>query len=449
MKKFLLIAVLASTSAALAQTSAQQPSGQSGAAQSGTAQAGAPQPKTIKDPSEYNAYMTATTQTDPNQKAAALEAFVQQYPNSVVKEDALEEAMAAYQAGNNAAKASEVADRLLQANPNNLAALTVEVYSKRMAANQGQNAQQNIAQAGELANRGLQALQSQPKPAGVSDEDWKKRTQVFTLIFDGAAGQAALDKKDFPTAQKYLLEAAANNTNDFYDNYFAGVAALSDKTANDQTQLAGLWNIARAVVLSNNAPQVVQFGQFYYKKYHGSMDGWDQLVAQAKASAQKPADLAITKYNPPSPAQQAADMIQKQPDVSQMDTGSWIFILGSGNQQAADQVWNFLHGKALKFVAKVVETGEDKIGIAMTADGFQSNTKEAEVTMTTPYKVPPKVGDQVDLQAVSESYTPTPFLLVMDQGIDLSKAAAKPAAKKRPVGKKHPVARKRAKRKAE
>src|SRR5438445_688627 len=94
----------------------------------------APQQKVIKDPTEYNAYITATQLTDPNQKAAALETFVTTYPNSVVKEDALATEMAAYQQAGNAAKSAEVAQRVLQANPNNVPALVVTVYGKLIEA---------------------------------------------------------------------------------------------------------------------------------------------------------------------------------------------------------------------------------------------------------------------------------------------------------------------------
>src|SRR5258706_4965390 len=58
-------------------------------AQAQTAAAPAPQKKEIKDPAEYNAYVNAIQTTDPNAKAASLEAFLQQYPNSVMKSDAL------------------------------------------------------------------------------------------------------------------------------------------------------------------------------------------------------------------------------------------------------------------------------------------------------------------------------------------------------------------------
>ncbi len=42
---------------------------------------------TIKDPTEYNDYTNAVGQSTPAAKAAAIEAFLTKYPNSVVKND--------------------------------------------------------------------------------------------------------------------------------------------------------------------------------------------------------------------------------------------------------------------------------------------------------------------------------------------------------------------------
>src|SRR5882757_3371537 len=151
MKKFLVAVVLAFATTAFAQTDAtQQPQG-------------AAQQKTIKDPAEYNAYITAIGLTDPNQKAAALEGFVQQYPNSVVKEDALAAAMAAYQQAGNLPKSADVAARVLQSNPNNVPAIAVSVYTKRQQAVNTNNPAL-LNEAGDLAVRGINALQTWTKP---------------------------------------------------------------------------------------------------------------------------------------------------------------------------------------------------------------------------------------------------------------------------------------------
>src|SRR6266404_3316810 len=120
MKTSLVAFVLALSAIAVGQTTAPQsqaqPAGSQPAAtqQPGTApaagQPGAPaqpQKKEIKDPAEYNAYVSAVQQKDPAAQISGLEAFLTQYPNSVVKEDALEALMGAYQKANNAAKMAE------------------------------------------------------------------------------------------------------------------------------------------------------------------------------------------------------------------------------------------------------------------------------------------------------------------------------------------------------
>src|SRR3954453_18143683 len=109
----LVLANLASAqNAAAPQPQASQPQASAAAPQS--------QKKEIKDPAEYNAYVGAVQQTDPTAKISGLEAFLTQYPNSVMKEDGLEVLMGAYQQTNNQAKMMETAQRILTADPNNL-----------------------------------------------------------------------------------------------------------------------------------------------------------------------------------------------------------------------------------------------------------------------------------------------------------------------------------------
>ena len=139
MKRVLVTFVLALTTAAWGQgsTPSQQPPAKPAAAvnargrrrsgQSPTSQ------KVIKDPAEYNAYITALNTTDPAAKAQAMEAFVAQYPNSIVKIEALEQAMRSVPAGpnNQPAKVEQFARQILQMEPNNVRALAIVVFLER------------------------------------------------------------------------------------------------------------------------------------------------------------------------------------------------------------------------------------------------------------------------------------------------------------------------------
>src|SRR5450759_2953338 len=85
----------------------------------------------IKDPAEFNAYQMATTQADPQQKAAALESFLTQYPQSVVKKAVLDALVDTYQALGDADKTLSAASRLLQVDPDNMKATFISVYIKK------------------------------------------------------------------------------------------------------------------------------------------------------------------------------------------------------------------------------------------------------------------------------------------------------------------------------
>src|SRR5258708_33292628 len=150
----------------------------------------------IKDPAEYNAYIAALNTTEPQQKAAAMEAFVNQYPGSVVKIDALEQAMAAYQQAGNVANVTSTANRILKLDPGSVRALAIVTFLNRALAAQGDT--KAAADARGDAEKGLKALAAWQKPEGVSDADFEKLRKQMAAIFHGAAGVGACEGKEYP-----------------------------------------------------------------------------------------------------------------------------------------------------------------------------------------------------------------------------------------------------------
>ena len=67
----------------------------------------------------------------------------------------------------------------------------------------------NLAKAQQYGQQGLQALQSMPKPDGMSDADFTKLHNELGAIFDGGHGFAALQTKDYATRKKTSSEAVA------------------------------------------------------------------------------------------------------------------------------------------------------------------------------------------------------------------------------------------------
>jgi tetratricopeptide (TPR) repeat protein len=437
MKKFVIAAVLIATTTAFTQT----PS----APQSGSAS----QQKVIKDPAEYNAYITATGLTDPNQKAAALESFVTTYPNSVVKEDALAAEMAAYQQAGNAAQSAAVAQRVLQANPNNVPALVVSVYGKVVQAKQTNN-MNLLMEAGDQAARGLPALDTWTKPEGMADADFTKQKTVFGQILNNAAGTAALNKKDYAAAQKYFLAAVTANPTSADDTYNLALSYLSPRPMTDQNMLNGLWYLGKALnLVGGNAAaekQISDYGKSVYRRYHGADDGYEQFLAQVKAApaGPPPADLATMIKKAPSPAEQVRDIIAKNPDIKSQDFGTWVLILTYGDQQTKDTAFAQIKDQPFKFQGQVISSDANSVDIALTQDAIEAKKAEVKVMMEEPFKKAPAAGSQLAFQANPASYTSEPFLITMDKGIDLSPASKKAPVKKAPPAKR-PVTRKKAK----
>src|SRR5258706_8437593 len=280
-----------------------------------TALAQATQKKEIKDQAEYNAYVAAIQATDVNAKISGLEAFSQAYPNSVVREDGMEALLAAYQQTNNATKVEDVAQRLLVVNPNNIKALAILSYLKKASG--------DWAKARAFAERGAAALGAYAKPDGVTQDDYDKQKVSFTQLFNNVIGYSAWQTKDFATAQKYLTLSVKGNPTSLEDVYGLAVSCLPPSTP--ECTVTGLFYIARAANLSTDPrgkEQITKFGHSKYVKYHGSDEGWAQLLELTKTATEPPAGFDIAKYVPPTPEQQAADIVlKKQP--KDMDFAEW------------------------------------------------------------------------------------------------------------------------------
>jgi tetratricopeptide (TPR) repeat protein len=387
------------------------------------------QKKEIKDPAEYNAYVGAVQQSDPAAKISGLEAFLSQYPNSVMKEDALELLMGTYQQSNNQAKVIDTANRLLAANPDNARALVLLAYNER--------ATQKWADAKQHAERGLQAVTKMAKPDGVSDADFTKQKAQLSGLLNSVSGFSSLQLKDYASAQKYLrpaVEADPNNVENVYP------LALSYLTATPPDDVNGLFFIARAANLVADPAgkaSIIKFGHSRYVKYHGSEQGWDDLLAQTKTTPVPAAGFTIAQYVPPTPAQQAADLVKtKKPE--EMSFAEWELVLSVGTQDDQDKVWSTLKGKNLQMAeVQVISASPTKLELAASVDDIDQ--KRADIELSFPGPIParslPKVGDKINFEGTPVSYTPSPFVMVMEKGALLTKAA--PAA-----GRKPPVHRK-------
>ncbi len=398
-----------------------------GAAPAMYAQSAAAQPGqiTIKDPAEYNAYTNAVGQSTPAAKAAAIEAFLQQYPNSVVKNDMMEMLMATYQSTGDTDKTVATAKRLLAADPNNLRALFIVTYIDKQKGTTAmqtspQSATPLLDEAAENAQKGLTAS----KPASMADADYEKLKAATTPTFYSAIAVDDENKKDMAGAiqnftsdlKSYSDPTQTQTGAGLIDTYLLGQAYAQ---ANPPDPKNAAWFFTRAAQFAppQTKDQIEKAAEYFYKKYHGTMDGYPAVQELAKTNLFPPA-----AYNPspapppPSPADLAAQTVASTPDLKTLSLSDKEFILFNGKPEDAQKVWDVMKGQRFGVPGKVVAATPTSVQFAVTEDNQQSNKADFTINMKTPLKTLPPVGTMVTYDATMDSYTANPPMITLIDG---------------------------------
>jgi len=248
--------------------------------------------KVIHDPAEYKAYTAAVNTQDATKRAEELEAFVQQYPQSVVLTDALGQELAAWQTVGDSSQMKRVAKRLLAADPGNVRVLGIVVTLERASAAQG-----DLASLNEMcveATGGMREVPMWRKPADMTDADFAALGKLMNDIFIGAEGFCAVQEKNYSEARDWFARALAIDPSNVQDVYELAIADL-ESTPLDAN---GFWYCARAIHLAPSAaiPQdtsaMANYCETKYRQFHGADDGWDAVMTVSAAQDTPPADFA-------------------------------------------------------------------------------------------------------------------------------------------------------------
>jgi hypothetical protein len=402
---------------------------------------------------EYADYNAANTATTPAAKAAAFEAYLTKYPNSAVKADVLNQLLFAYSQTGDQANTLSAADRLLAIDPNNLRALTFEVYYRRADADKltdpaaKQAALDKVAQ---YAQTGLNA----PKPKDMTDDAFKQLQAKTAPTFESAIADDDLAKKDNAGAITELKKEIDSDEPDtehaspvLQDVY---VLAQAYYTSTPPDYLNCTWYATRAATFAPDAykPSIQPLATYCYKKYHGNADGYDAVQTAVKTNLDPPAGFLDTIKPAPKPGDIVANLVATTPDLATLAPGDREFALQYGTAKDpktetpgadgkpdpstgmtyADEVFNAVKGKVAKFPdVVVVSATADKILASVSDDAVQAKTADFEFDMKDPLKDSqiPQPGDKVTINGTYSSYTTNPTMVVLsDAFLEPKKAPA-------------------------
>jgi hypothetical protein len=419
-----LLASLSCVGMAVAQSAGGQAAG-------GQAAAGQQPQKNYKDRAEYDLYSKIVQTQDPKARLDLLNQWQDKYPQSDFADDRMKyfiNTLAQLAPADPAARQQLIqkCQDMLKKDPKYfLASYYIALWGPAVG---GTSPPADLLSQVDTAAHAVldgvdDTFNASKKPATVSDTQWSTlKNQAVALAHNALAWEAA-SKKDTATAEnEYKASLTANPDQGTVS------AAYGKLLVDDKKYPEGLFEYARAAQYSGPGPAVaadaraklLDYFNKAYKDYHGSADGADQILAQAKTNALPPADLNITSQADMA-NKAAADIngrIQSDPQF-----GLWYSIKQS-LQDKGDDFFNStvkdaeIPGGAngvKNFTGTVISVDPPdhptKVVVGVEDPTKPDATLEFSQPLPTEALDKIKVGQKIDFSGVADSYVKDPYML--------------------------------------
>lgn len=320
---------------------------------------------------EFNAYQTATTESNPKAKAAALEGFLKTYPKSPVKKEVLDQLLDTYRQLGDLDKELSACSRLLKVDPNDLKAILYSVLIRKTECSKTINGSgvssnpQPCNEAATMAKKGLAVS----KPADVSASQWKAMTGIAYPDFHSAiAYDALVAKKDYNTAvseyKAALMLYPPSETSKPGPALLDTLQLAQAYTKTGEHDIpnavwfyARFWNFAPPAYKKQINTQL----EYWYKRYHGGLDGLSAIKQEAAKTVFPPSSFSIKPAL--TPVQIAHKVVQETPDLTKLNLEDKEFILANGSPADAQKLWSVLQGQVTPVPGVVIGTTSSAVDV--------------------------------------------------------------------------------------
>jgi tetratricopeptide (TPR) repeat protein len=244
--------------------------------------------QTAPSKSERDAYEAAIHSTKVQERTKGLELFLETFPSSTLREAGLESLIRAYRESGNLRNLQETIERLLKVNANSLYGWTAKGELRLIGCDSG-DCEQEMA---SIAENGFRALSSGTKPDYLAEVEFEREKTESAKVFHHLAGLAAIEQHDYQTAREHYVSLVESEPNNLGFVYPLALAYLNSSPPDNSK---GLFYLARAAALFPAAgrKQIEDYGRAQYEKYHGSAQGWPEVLRMAKANPQLPLGFTV------------------------------------------------------------------------------------------------------------------------------------------------------------
>jgi tetratricopeptide (TPR) repeat protein len=382
------------------------------------AAAAAPQGPQWKNQAEFDLFTAITKETDPKAKIQKIQQWEKDFPDTAFMAQRRTLLMTTYFQLGQAKEAVDVAKQILATTPNDFSALYITVTLTQSLA--GANPTPAVLDQGEKAATALLGIDT--PPATLTPEQWASQKPQVQNLAHTTLGWIGLQRKNYPAAESEYQKSLQIDPNNGAIDYQLATAIYSEKDPSKMP--TALFYYARAATYEgpgalnpDGRKQVMAFVQKAYKGYHGSNDGFDALIAKAKASPTAPGDMAIKSALDIAKAEMAneEEWTKAHPQEA-MWKGIKEALSGADganyfNSSMKDAALPPLKGKVVKLEPA---TRPKTILIAMEDGKSDGTTADATLKFEMPLPGTVEPGTELTFEGVPESYTGTPLMVVFN-----------------------------------
>ncbi|HTB19850.1 MAG TPA: hypothetical protein VK708_17130 [Bryobacteraceae bacterium] len=378
--------------------------------------AGQPQ---YKDPAEFTLYDSILKDTNPKTRLDKLQEWQTKYATTEFESQRKALFLDTYVKLNQPKEAIAEAKLILADNPKDFTSLYYTMYFTRALA--GDKPTPEVLDQGEKAEAALLANIDTPPP-NVTPDQWKGARPGVETLAHSTEGWIEMQRKNWAAAEGEFQKALQMDPNSGEVDFFMGTVVASEK--NPQKMSEALFYFARAATYEGTgglAPagrqQALSYVQRAYKGYHGSDEGFNDLLAAAKAQATPPADYHIRTAGEIAQAQQQDQ--QKKDEVEAANHPELVLwkniktqLTGADgatyfNSSMKDAMLPTLKGKVVKLEPEL----KPKTVVLALEDG---TTPDATLKFEMPLAGKVEPGTELTFEGVPQSYTASPYMVVFN-----------------------------------
>jgi len=371
-----------------------------------------------KDRAEYDLYVEITKTADHNKKLELLNQWQQKYPDSAFKGQRLALMMESYLATNQIDRAMQTGNEILAANPKDIRTIYLMTANALRLTNP---TPEQLALAEKVA-RTLVSNLDELKPAGMSDADWEKGKPDLMAAGHTTLAWVASQRKDFLTAEKEFSASLKANPNNSQVSYW--LAGVIREQKDPDKQSAVLFHYARAAfhtgpgsLTEQGRKEVEKYVTQLYSKFHGSMDGFDELRKLASESAFPPEGFKILSVYEVS-AMKEEEFRKSNPMLALWMTVKKELTGPSGAQYFESSVKGALLPGGVndvkRFKATLIEAKPAKNPKQLIVAIGDAETPEATLVLDEPLIGSAPKGTQLEFEGVATAFSSDPFNLTFE-----------------------------------